>query len=77
MATAWSSSPPSRVRHPRDLNSLGYHSLRYQSPDVPAWVDDAIRRATQPNPDRRYPALSQFNFDLRHPNQSFLGQARP
>ena len=67
----------SRVRHPRDLNGLGYHSLRYHRTDVPAWVDDAIRRATHPNPDKRYPALSQFTYDLRHPNQAFLNQARP
>lgn len=66
-----------RVRHPRDLNGLGYHSLRYHRMEVPAWMDDTIRRATHPNPDKRYPALSQFIFDLRHPNQSFLNQTRP
>lgn len=66
-----------RVRHPRDLNGLGYHSLRYHRTEVPAWMDDTIRRATHPNPDKRYPALSQFIFDLRHPNQSFLNQTRP
>lgn len=66
-----------RVRHPRDLNGLGYHSLRHARPDVPQWMDDAIRKALHPNPEKRYQALSEFTFDLRHPNQTFLNQTRP
>lgn len=66
-----------RVRHPRDLNSLGYQSLRHDRPDVPVWMDDAIRKAIHPHPDKRYSALSEFTFDLRHPNQTFLRQTRP
>ncbi|CAG7856537.1 hypothetical protein MCAMS1_01060 [biofilm metagenome] len=56
---------------------LNYDSLRYDRPEIPAWVDDAIRKAVQPMPDKRYEDLSEFIFDLRHPNQRFLSRTRP
>lgn len=56
---------------------LSYRSLRSLRPDVPAWVDDAIRKALQPNPALRYQALSEFLFDLHHPNPKFLQKNRP
>ncbi|WP_328186295.1 bifunctional protein-serine/threonine kinase/phosphatase [Marinobacter sp. OP 3.4] len=65
-----------RVRHPRDLNRLGYHPLTLDRADVPPWMDDAIHRAVHPHPDKRYPALSEFIHDLRHPNRAYLEQAR-
>jgi hypothetical protein len=30
-----------------------------------------------PNPYKRYEDLSEFIFDLRHPNQAFLNKTRP
>lgn len=45
--------------------------------DVPPWIDDVLRKAVHPNPHKRYPALSEFTFDLRHPNKAFLNKARP
>ena len=44
--------------------------------EIPTWVDGALRRAVHPDPDKRYGELSEFLFDLRHPNQAFL-DARP
>lgn len=58
-------------------NRLVYHSVLEDRPDIPAWVDDAIRKALQPNPYKRYQELSEFIFDLRHPNQAFLTKTRP
>ncbi|MBS4053128.1 MAG: bifunctional protein-serine/threonine kinase/phosphatase, partial [Methylomonas sp.] len=46
-------------------------------PAVPAWIDDAVSKAVHPNPYRRYEDLSEFIFDLRHPNQAFLNKTRP
>lgn len=66
-----------RIRHPRDLNALRYQTLRHARPNVPVWMDDAIRKALHPDPEKRYQALSEFTFDLRHPNQTFLSQSRP
>jgi hypothetical protein len=30
-----------------------------------------------PNPARRYDELSEFLYDLRHPNRAFLDKTRP
>ena len=40
-------------------------------------MDEAIRKAVQPFPNDRYGELSEFIFDLRHPNESFLDKTRP
>jgi len=46
--------------------------------DIPAWVDGALKKALQPDPYQRYEELSEFVFDLRHPNKKFLdGAAKP
>jgi serine/threonine protein phosphatase PrpC/ribosomal protein L39E len=58
-------------------NRLMYASVRNQNSEVPAWVDDALRKAVHPNPYKRYQDLSEFLFDLRHPNQTFLNKTRP
>lgn len=45
--------------------------LRYQpatGPDLPAWVDRALEKAVAIDPDDRYEVLSEFIYDLRHPN---------
>ncbi|MCF7967376.1 MAG: protein kinase [Methylobacter tundripaludum] len=57
-------------------NKLMYDSLRYENREIPAWVDDAIRKAAHPNPYKRYEDLTEFIFDLRHPNQAFLNKTR-
>lgn len=58
-------------------NRLMYVSVRNENREIPAWVDDAIRKAVHPNPYKRYQDLSEFLFDLRHPNQAFLNKIRP
>lgn len=57
-------------------NKLMYDSLRYENREIPAWVDDAIRKAAHPNPYKRYEDLTEFIFDLRHPNRAFLNKTR-
>ena len=39
---------------------------------IPHWVDKAIRRTVQFNPQRRYEVLSEFEADLKKPNPAFL-----
>lgn len=58
-------------------NKLVYDSIRYRNREIPAWVDDAIRKAVHPNPYKRYEDLTEFIFDLRHPNRAFLNKSRP
>lgn len=53
---------------------IPYASARDVVPALPAWIDGALRRATHPDPARRYEELSEFIFDLRHPNAKYLDQ---
>jgi serine/threonine protein kinase len=58
-------------------NKLIYQSVREARRELPVWVDEALRKAVHPNPAKRYEELSEFLFDLRHPNQVFLQKTRP
>lgn len=60
-----------------DQNRLAYQSLLTDNPGLPPWVDEAVRKAVQINPQRRYDALSAFVHDLRHPDPAFLARTRP
>jgi serine/threonine protein phosphatase PrpC/predicted Ser/Thr protein kinase len=55
---------------------LDYAPARELRRDIPPWVDEALRRATQPEPDKRYADLDEFIYDLKHPNQAFLARNR-
>lgn len=56
---------------------LKYSSARHDGREIPAWIDDAIRKAVHPDPYKRYEELSEFVFDLHHPNQAFLRKTQP
>jgi len=56
---------------------LVYRSVLHEEREIPAWVDDAIRKAVDPDPARRYEELSEFVYDLHHPNLAFLRKTRP
>jgi serine/threonine protein phosphatase PrpC/predicted Ser/Thr protein kinase len=55
---------------------LVYQSVLDDACTIPAWVDDALRKAVHPNPVKRYSALSEFVYDLRHPSETFLTKDR-
>ncbi len=54
-----------------------YTSVRYYNPDVPVWMDEAIRRAVHPDPDQRYDTFSEFEEDLNRPNPALMKAATP
>lgn len=56
---------------------LKYKHLSSDTHNVPMWVDEALKKALEPNPYKRYAELSEFLFDLRHPNKTFLNKSRP
>jgi serine/threonine protein phosphatase PrpC/predicted Ser/Thr protein kinase len=56
---------------------LNYISVLDEDREIPAWMDDAIKKSVHPDPYKRYDALSEFLFDLRHPNSAFLNKTRP
>ena len=56
---------------------LVYQTVLNEEREIPAWIDDAIRKAVEPDPLARYAELSEFVFDLHHPNNEFLNKTRP
>ena len=56
---------------------LQYNSVLDDEREIPAWIDESIRKAVHPNPYKRYEELSEFLYDLRHPNKEFLNKTRP
>jgi len=58
-------------------NRLVYHSVLDDEREIPAWIDHVLRKALHPNPYKRYQELSEFVFDLRQPNQTFLNKDKP
>lgn len=66
-----------RCRTRAALNALSYRPIREHDREVPAWVDEVLRKALHINPYKRYEDLSEFVFELRQPNQAFLNKSRP
>lgn len=56
---------------------LIYQSVLDDERTIPAWIDEAIKKAVHPDPYKRYEVLTEFIYDLRHPNKIFLNKARP
>ncbi len=56
----------------KKLSQLTYESILKHDPHVPIWIDGAIHKACHLNGKARYEALSEFLFDLEHPNQIFV-----
>ena len=56
---------------------LQYASVLEDDREIPAWIDDVLRKAVHPDPAQRYDTLSEFVYDLRHPNAAFLRKTRP
>ncbi|RED52315.1 bifunctional protein-serine/threonine kinase/phosphatase [Aestuariispira insulae] len=57
-------------------NAASIHRLDYRpasriNPDVPYWVDGALKKAVAKEPGRRYAVLSEFIADLSKPNPAF------
>lgn len=58
-------------------SKLHYQSVLDDEREIPAWVDEALKKSVHINPDKRYEALSEFIYDLRHPSAAFLNKVRP
>jgi serine/threonine protein phosphatase PrpC len=67
--------PKSRTKAAQ--KKLAYKSVLNEEREIPAWVDDAIRKAVLPDPFQRYEEISEFIYDLHHPNKDFLNKTRP
>jgi len=65
-----------RSKTPAAQKKLRYHSLYVDTMHIPFWIDETLKKALSVNPNKRYQELSEFLYDLRHPNQTFLNKAK-
>jgi len=55
----------------RPANKLHYISATNHNEHIQDWVDGALKKAVQPDPLKRYDTISEFLYDLAHPNKKF------
>jgi serine/threonine protein phosphatase PrpC/predicted Ser/Thr protein kinase len=65
-----------RARSRAAQRRLSYQTVLDSERTIPVWVDAAIRKAVHHNPLRRYEELSEFLYDLRHPNPALTRSER-
>ncbi|ABL02426.1 serine/threonine protein kinase [Candidatus Ruthia magnifica str. Cm (Calyptogena magnifica)] len=56
----------------KKLSKLIYEPVLIYNPNLPVWIDGAIRKACCLDYAERYETLSEFLYDLEHPNSVFL-----
>lgn len=56
-----------RVQSRRDVARLVYRPANFGMKNVPDWIDVALRKATHPDPNKRFSALSEFEAALKSP----------
>ncbi len=61
-----------RARTWTQQRKVAYVPARDSNRTLPEWIDGVLRKAVHPDPGKRYGELSEFTFDLRHPNPAFL-----
>ncbi len=66
-----------RARTKSQFRKLKYRPLHDDNPAIPAWIDGVLKTALQPDPYKRQEALSEFLFDLRHPNSKYSESGTP
>ena len=49
---------------------LTYRSVMYYRQDLPPWLDEVLKKALQPDPNRRYRVTSEFIFALERSGRS-------
>ena len=65
-----------KVKTKSHQRKLRYASVLDENREIPAWIDDVLRRAVHPDPNKRYDELSEFTHELRHPNKKYLDASR-
>ena len=65
-------SQMAKARTKSQFGKLRYKSALDDNREIPAWIDGALRKAVHPDSNKRYESLSEFTFDIRHPNPKFL-----
>ena len=53
------------------IHKQDYRPARRINPDIPVWLEGALKKAVAKDPNRRYAVLSEFVADLTKPNPAF------
>lgn len=61
----------------RTLNKIKYESSIKHNPMIPLWMDGAIHKAVKKDQRSRYDTFSEFQYDLTHPKEAFMGHSAP
>ncbi|BDS06949.1 protein kinase [Oceaniferula spumae] len=67
-----------KAANAKDFSLLDYVSVYHHNPMVPVWLDGALARALKIQATARYPGMSEWVYDLVHPNAAYsLAAYRP
>jgi serine/threonine protein kinase len=55
-----------------EKKTFSYQPAKHYNPTVPDWIDGALKKATEPNPEKRYALLSEFIYDLSKPSERLM-----
>lgn len=66
-----------RCKTRTEQNRLRFDAIFDANRQLPPWVNHALKKAVEPNPLKRYEEVSEFVYDLRHPNKAFISRTRP
>ncbi len=64
-----------KTRTKSQQKKVRYDPARDENRDIPAWIDGAIKKAVHPEPYNRYEELSEYIYDLRHPNANYMNNS--
>lgn len=56
----------------KNIKRVRYTSLKYYIPEIPIWVDKAVEKAVNINPENRFSILSEFTYALNRPDSSLI-----
>ena len=63
--------PYGKALSTRNIKRAKYISASQLKSTIPAWIDGCIQKAVHIKPSERYALLSEFIYDLSHPNKNF------
>lgn len=66
----------SKIQTRTQQRKLKFISSQVYTPKIPDWIDDVLKKATHPEPFKRYESLSEFTADLRTPNKNSTPKAQ-
>lgn len=65
-----------KCRNRAEQGRLAYQSVLDAERSLPPWLDEVLRKALHPDPNRRHAELSEFVHDLRQPSAEYLNRSR-